>query len=255
MAQTAAQIVSLSCAIAKTPGMIVQAGQLLNVVLQELCQTYDFDVAKKTVFGTFNTSLVALLGDSVYGSGPYPLPADYLRAEIGDVFWTLPNTGVKYPLIPIDLAEFDVAVQQAGLQNYPSFFCTDMSPNDAVQQGDTSGAPTFYIYMPPSGNYPYTIRYRSQMPDIATPESSTTVPWFPNQNYLITRLAGELMKISDDERAPRFLGEGPDGAQGILDRYLKLKDDKSNRSQSVKLDRRQFGPSFSNLPNTKLVGW
>lgn len=254
MAQTATQICFLARTIAKLPGMAAQSGQLLNVVLQELCQTYDFDVAKKTVFGNFNMSLVAPLGDSIYGSGPYPLPADYLRAEIGDVFWTLPNTGVKYPMIPIDLAEFDVAVQQAGLQNYPSFFCTDMSPNDSTQQGGT-GAPAFYVYMPPSGNYPYTIRYRAQMADIDTPETSAVVPWFPNANYLITRVAGELMKISDDERYVSFLGEGPEGAQGILNRYLKLKDDKSNRATTVKLDRRRFGQSFSSLPNTKVVGW
>lgn len=253
MAQSAQQLVSLACQIAKVPGMTSQAGSLLNVILSDLCDTYDLAVAKRTVFGNFNTSLVADLGDSIYGSGPYPLPEDYLRAD--EVWWTLPNTGVKYPLIPVELAEFDVAVQQAGLQNYPTFFCTDMSPNDAVQQGDADGAPAFYIYMPPSGNYPYTIRYYSRMPDITAPESSATVPWFPNQAYLVTRLAGELMRISDDDRCQSFLGDEPWGAQGILNRYLKLKDDKSNRAQTVKLDRRRFGSSMGNLPNTKLVGW
>lgn len=254
MAQSAQQIVTLACQIAKVPGMTSQAGSLLNVILSDLCDTYDLAVAAKTVFGNFNTALVALLGDSRYGSGPYPLPADYLRATVDDVWWTLPGTGVKYPMIPIDLAEFDMAVQQAGMQNYPTFFCTDMSPNDSTQQGGT-GAPAFYVYMPPSGNYPYTIRYQARMADIATPESSAAVPWFPNQAYLITRLAGELMRISDDDRYRSFLGDGPEGAQGILNRYLKLKDDKSNRATTVKLDRRRFGSSNANLPNTKLVGW
>lgn len=255
MARTYAQIVALACQIAKTPGMTSQAGQLLAVILDDLCQTYDFEAAKKTVFGNFNPSLVALLGDSIYGSGPYPLPADYLRAVIGEVWWTLPGTGVKYPLIPIDLAEFDVAVQQPGLQNYPTFFVTDLSPNDSVQQGDATGAPAFYTYMPPSGTYPYTIRYYSTMAVPANPETDTTVPWFPNQSYLITRLAGELMRIADDDRMASYLGDGPEGAQGILNRYLKNKDDKSNRAQMVKLDRRLFGASISTLPNTKIVGW
>lgn len=255
MALTAAQIINLACQDASTPGMTSQAGQIMNMVLSDLCQTYDFDAAKKTVFGNFDVSLSAPLGDSIFGSGPYPLPADYLRADYGEVWWTLPSTGVKYPMIIIDLYEFDMAVQQAGLQNYPSFFCTDMSPNDATQQGDATGAPAFYVYMPPSGNYPYTIRYRAQMPDIATPETSAAVPWFPNQSYLRTRIAGELMRISDDERMKAFLGDGPEGAQGILNRYLKLKDDSSNRAMTVKMDRRRFGSRFSDLKNTKLVGW
>ena len=252
---TAAQIVNIACQIAKVPGYTTQAGVLLNSILSDLCQTYDFDAAKKTVFGNFNTQLVATLGDSIYGSGPYPLPADYLRAIPGEVWWTLPGTGVKYPLICIDLAEFDVAVQQAGLQNYPTFFVTDMSPNDSIQQGDATGAPAFYVYMPPSGNYPYTIRYRAAMPDITDPATSATVPWFPNTAYLIARLSGELMRITDDERMASYLGMGPEGAQGILTRYLKMKDDKGDRAQMVKLDRRLFGASISTLPNTKVVGW
>jgi hypothetical protein len=45
------------------------------------------------------------------------------------------------------------------------------------------------------------------------------------------------------------------GAQGILNRYLKLKDDNSNRAKTIKLDRRQFGRAYNTLPNTKLIGW
>ena len=63
------------------------------------------------------------------------------------------------------------------------------------------------------------------------------------------------MRITDDERSDRFLGDGPAGAQGILRRYLELKDDSSNRAKTVKLDRRQFGRKFSTLPNTKTIGW
>lgn len=252
MALTAQQIVSLATQMAKAPGMVVQAGQLLNSVLQELCQTYDFQLARKTFYFVFQPGLTAIVGNSIYGSGPYPLPADFLRCQDEKaVFWTL--LGVPYPMVPIDLSEFDMAVQQAGQNSYPYWFCTDMSLGDEAQQGNAT--PVAYVYPPPSGAYPVTVRYFAQMPDIAAPETSAQAPWFPNSNYLITRLAGELMKLTDDSRWQAFLGEGPEGAQGILREYLKLKDDKSNRTATVKMDARRFGPTFSRLPNTKRVGW
>ena len=65
-----------------------------------------------------------------------------------------------------------------------------------------------------------TLRYFCQMPDIATPETSALIPWFPNQTYLVTRVAGELMRATDDSRMSDYLGEGPEGAGGILNRYL-----------------------------------
>jgi hypothetical protein len=111
------------------------------------------------------------------------------------------------------------------------------------------------VYPPPSGNYSASIRYYSQMPDINTPETSSVVPWFVFQNYLVTRLAGELMKLADDTRAQEYLGEGPNGAQGMLNRYLKLEGNRSDRAQMVSLDRRLFGSPMSKLPNTKTIGW
>lgn len=238
MALQAQQIVTLACQIAKVPGFTSQGGQMLNMILADLAETYDFDVAR----GKANFNFVADNG-SGNGTGPYTLPADYLRADPDDVFWTL--QGVQYVMTNIDLAEFDAQVEQAGLASYPYWYATDMSQSP----------PVMFVYPPASGAYPVTVRYRRQMPDIAIPETSTTIPWFPNTDYLVTRLAGEIMKITDDERTATFLGEGPDGAQGILNRYLKLKDDSSNRSKHVRLDRRRFGPRFSSLPNTKTVGW
>lgn len=41
----------------------------------------------------------------------------------------------------------------------------------------------------------------------------------------------------------------------MLARYLKMKDNKTNRGQTVKLDRRRFGSRYDNLPVTKTVGW
>ena len=242
----AQQIVAQACAMVGVPGYLTLAGQQLNYILQDLCQTYDIDQAK----GTYNFNFQpGLLTDSVYenitpGGGPYPLPADYLRAVDEKSFvWFL--QGVPYPMIPCDLSEYDNLVQQAGLQSYPYIAATDMSQSP----------PTMVVWPPASGSYPVQIRYRRQMPDIATPETSTTVPWFPNTTYLVTRLSGELMKIADDLRWKDFLGDGEWGAQGVLRRWLLLCNDASDRAQTVKLDRRIFKSPFSRLPNTKTIGW
>ena len=55
MPLTAAQICTKAASIARVPGFTSQAGDYLNVVLSELCQNYDFDVAKQTYSFTFNT--------------------------------------------------------------------------------------------------------------------------------------------------------------------------------------------------------
>lgn len=233
MALTAQQIVALSTQIAGAPGFVQQAGQLLNMILSDLCQTYDLAVAQTVTTITLGAT-----------SGPYPLPSDYLRNVGEDDVWFTYN-GVKYPLVPIDYAEYTLLVQQPGMNSLPSQFATDM----------TVSPPNLFVWPPPNGAYPLTIRYQRQMPDIATPETSAVVPWFPNQAYLKTRLAGEVMQITDDERASAFLGESDTGAQGLLKRYLNLKDDRTNRAETVKLDRRTFGPVFNKLPNTKTIGW
>lgn len=247
MALTAAQIVNLCCQQAKVPGYATQAGQLLNYILADLCQTYDFDVAKGTYVFNFSTNQAPnpeLYPNVLTGGGPYPLPPDFLRmVDDKDAMWFL--LGVPYPMIPCDLSEYDNLVQQAGLQSYPYILATDMSQSP----------PNLLIYPPASGNYQAMIRYRRQMPDIVTPETSSVVPWFPNQQYLTTRLSGELMRISDDERAQVWLGDGDIGAVGILRKYLQMKDDDTNRAKHVTLDRRQFGRRYSTLPNTKAIGW
>ena len=230
--------------MAKTPGMISQAGQLLNSILSDLCQDYDFDLAKGTYNFTLNPGLAPPANSPVVaGSGPYPMPDDFLRADYKDFFWT--NQGVPYFPVALDPAEFDSTVQQAGNQSYPYWYTVDMS---AVPPG-------LYLFPAPSGSFPAFMKYRRQMPDIATPETSATVPWFPNQNYLITRLTGEMCKLADDDRWQAMLSEGEHGAAGILNRYLKLVDDHSTRSRTVKLDRRRFGSNYNTLPNTKVIGW
>lgn len=251
---TAAQIVARACEIAKVPGFVQQGGQYLNMALAELCQTYNFQSARRTYYFNMNPGLTSLVGGYVAGSGPYDMPADYLRAQDGNaMFYYI--SGVPYRVTPVDLSEFNMLVQQLGLQAYPTLFAVDMSPLDAVQQGVDPGVPQGYLWPPPSGAFATTLLYYCQMPGIDTPETSAVVPWFPNQTYLVTRVAGELMRSTDDDRMAQFLGEGPDGAQGILKRYLKLVDDKQNRAETVKLDPVRFGRGTHNLPLSKFIGW
>ena len=243
MALTASQIVTRAYSQAKSKGALAVAGQYLNAVLQELCQTYDFDVARKTYVGNFNpqSTTTAAYPNNTPGSGPYALPSDYLRVDKREAMWFL--NGVPYPMIASDLWEYDAKVQQAGMQSYPLIFATDLS----------ASPPVFIVWPPASGTYQVMFRYRAQMPDIATPETSSVVPWFPQQNYLITRVAGELMKESSDTRWKDFLGEGNEGAQGILNRYLEMDNDTSDRAQTIDLDARRFGNNFSRAKNTKTI--
>jgi hypothetical protein len=249
---TAAQICTRSAQIAKCPGYTSQAGQSLNAILQELAQTYDFDTTSLIATGTFNLSQVSGPGNQyIAGCGPNPLPANYLRAKNNEVIYYI--QGVRYVMINLDEAEFDLLVQTAGYNSYPTNFYVDLGPVA------TGAVPNMYVWPPASGAYPWTVRYFPQMADITTPETSATVPWFPLQTYLITRLAGELMRDTDDDRAAIYLGDssqgGVIGAQAILNKYLKMKDDPEGRVKTVTLDRRRFGPAFNGLKNTKLVGW
>lgn len=255
MAQTAAQIVANALLIAKAPGYVTYAGQMLNAILQELAQTYDFETTVKVLSSTFVLTGPSGPGSQyIAGCGPNPMPSDYLRAKNNEAIFYI--QGVRYVMINLEQDEFDRLVQTTGFQSYPTFFYVDLAPRNAA----VPGVPNMYVWPPASGAYSFTVRYYPQMSDIATPESSATVPWFPLQTYLITRLAGEMMRFTDDERAQVYLGDakrdnGFMGAAALLKRYLEMKDDPEGRVQTVQLDRRRFGPAFNGLKNTKIIGW
>jgi hypothetical protein len=210
----------------------------LNSILSDLAQTYDFALARTNTTIVFNSG-------GISGSGPYPLPADFLRALPDGVFFIL--NGITYYLTPIDLDEYDSLPQTQGFMSYPSSYTTNMELTP----------PTLLVWPPASGSYVTTIRYYKQPADIATPESSSSVPWFPNTDYLTTRLAGELMKLTNDDRVDKFLvdtgRENDMSAPAILRRYLKMKDDRESRAQTVRHDPRVFSRGTAGLKNTKKV--
>jgi hypothetical protein len=241
MSLTAAQIVTLANQAAHTPAFTSQAGQKLNAILQELCQTYDVAQARNIFTFSFTTGPTA--------TGPYNLPTDYLRTQNGKQFYLY--NGQPYFMTRIELWEYDALIQQPGFMDFPRNFTVDTS----------TSPPQEFVWPPASISVPVTVRYFRQMPDIVTPETSNVVPWFPFTQYLITRLTGEMMALADDDRAADFLtddGEkNPQGAGVLLRRFLNMKDDPEGRTKTVELDRRRFSTQaqWNRLPNTKSIGW
>jgi hypothetical protein len=129
---TAGQIIAEAGQRAKVPGYVTQGLQNLNAVLSDLCQHYDFALARGTFNFNFNPTLATM-----YGSGPYPLPLDYLRTSgssgstgASRSAWYLYPTpafpsGQPMYMTPIDLAEFD-GYPQFPNQSLPELWATDM---------------------------------------------------------------------------------------------------------------------------------
>jgi len=237
----AQQIVTLACAIARVPNMLAFGGQMLNMILADLAQTQDMDLCR----GKFTFNFTADSGNG-NGAGPYPLPLDYYRHTNDGVFFTV--NGVPYNLINITQAQYDALVITSGLENYPTVFTTDISPLTA----DPPSPPLMFVWQPANGAYPVTVRYYKYLPDIVSPETSTSVPWFPNQQYLIDQLSVQMMKIADDDRVQGMSGL----AQGELLKFMQMQaQDNEGRPNTVGLDRRKFGYSWDRLKDTKTVGF
>ena len=219
MALTSAQIITRVCAICKAPGFITQAGQYLNSNLDDLCQTYDFDYIRKVY--SFPVSSA---------SAVYPMPTNYLRARFcyynvnGTIFWVDQIPYEKYLTL----------FQGPGVSNYPYNFATDISATPA----------NLYFYPPPAVSVTMNVGYQPRMTDITTPETSSAIPWFLDQRYLITKISADLMQETDDDRADRFHAR----AAEMLRNILSMDDDKEGYARTVKLDPSTFKNNNSNRP-------
>lgn len=219
MPLTSAQIISRACTIAKVPGYTVQAGIYLNMVLSSLCQEYDFDFIKKTQ--TISLSVAA----------GYDLNSDHLRTK--EVFYSV--NGAIFYLFQIPIETYHSLFIGPGVSNYPNKYAVDVSTTPY----------TILFYPPPSITQDVTVNYYPQMADIATPESSSTIPWFTNQEYLLVKVAALLMRETDDDRQPIFDRQAAD----ILDKFLTMKDDKEGFSDTIKLSRERFRTGQTQNPN------
>jgi hypothetical protein len=113
--------------------------------------------------------------------------------------------------------------------------------------------PNAYIWPGASGNFPAFLRYQRRMPNIT---DFSRVPWFEGDGYLIMELASRLCQTSGDDRTIKL----HTAAEERMSQYLKLKDDLTDRAQTVQLDMNRFNPggpnrNWNSLPNTKGIGW
>lgn len=224
---TSAQIVSLACQIAKCPGFTQQGGQQLNLVLNDLVLHRDLKMNRK------QGSIAIQIGSN----GPFALPTDYLRTY--DLFYTVNN--FPYFLFPLSQEQYDALFKDPSIANYPYAYATDLT-NQATQ-----GACSLFIFPQSTSALTMTHRYMLNRSDIATPENSATVPWFPDQDYLIHATATRLMKITDDGRYDKFVADG----ETMLRIHLIEDGDEQQVVKAIKLDPQRFHMNRSLRP-TKL---
>ena len=218
----AQQIVTLACQIAKCPGFIQQGGQFLNMTLEDLWLHRDLKENRVTEFITVQAN----------NYGPFTLPQNYNRTY--DMFFEQNN--LPYFLNPISTQEYDAEFKDPSIANYPYEFMTLLYDETTALNQNPPSAGQLFIYPQSSGQIVLTHRYMVRQPDIVTPETSTVIPWFPDQDYLITATAARLMQVTDDTRRPEFLKE----AATMLGIHLIMEGDEQQVVKSVKLDPRRF---------------
>lgn len=226
---TAQQIVTDACMIAKCPGMTSLGGRSLNLVLDDLSLHRNLKV--NLVTGT----ITATAGST----GPFTLESAYLRTY--DLFFYV--TGYPFFLNQCSLKESDAEVQGL-MEQYPYEFATDLSPQATGNPG------LLYIYPSNSTTLALTHRYYLEQPVIVTPETSSTVPWFEDVDYLVTATAARLMRITDDTRYDKYMQD----CDRLLEKHLMTEGDEQQVVKEVQLDPRRFKAGGGNRP-TKLQPW
>lgn len=213
---TAQQIVADACTIAKAPGFIAIGGRQLNLVLNDLCLHRDLKMLRKQE--TINIT--------VGSNGPFALQTDYLRTY--DLYYTVNN--FPYFLYPISQEQYDRIFKDPSIANYPYSYATVLTSQQ------TQAAGQLYIYPQSNTALALTHRYMVNMPDIATPGTSASTPWFPDQDYLIHATATRLMKITDDSRYREFVADG----ENMLRTHLIMEGDEQQVVKEIRLDPQRF---------------
>lgn len=219
------QICTLAAQVAKGPGFLSQAGMFYNNLLEKLVNERNLKINRVT----------ASIAITVGSYGPFNLEADYLRTY--DLFYPMPsttsvpgNTGLTTFLTPRTLKQWDAEFKDLSMANYPYEFATDLSPQA------TGGVGLLYIYPQASGTLTLTHRYMIKRADIATPETSTANPWFPNTDYLVKATAARLMMLTGDDRQKDF----EDSAEEMLRPYLIMEGDEQETVHNIVLDPARF---------------
>ena len=226
------QIVTLACQIAKCPGFAQIGGQFLNMTLEDLWLHRDLKINRVTESITVQAN----------NFGPFTLPLNYLRTY--DLFFEQNN--LPYFLNPISTEEYDQEFKDPSIANYPYEFMTILVDETTALSTNTAGQ--LFIYPQSSGQIVLTHRYMVKQPDIVAPENSAVIPWFPDQDYLITATASRLMQITDDTRRDKFIED----SLRMLRIHLIMEGDEQQVVKSVRLDPRRFH-SNRTLKPTKLT--
>jgi hypothetical protein len=227
MPLTAAQIVADACTIASAPGYVAIAGRQLNLVLNDLVMHRNLKV-------NLVSTTISVPPNS---NGPFNLETNYLRTY--DLFYLVSSE--PFFLNTCSLKEYDAEDQQAGLSSYPYEWASDLSP---VASGNPG---LLYIYPQSSQTVLMTHRYYLNQPDIVAPQGSTVVPWFSDQDYLVTATAMRIMRFTNDERYEQFQID----CERLLMKHLLTEGDEQQVVKEVQLDPRRFRISGSSRP-TKL---
>lgn len=221
---TAAQICTKAAQLAKAPGFTSQAGQDLNLTLTDLVLHRNLKMLRKQ--GTISVTAAS--------NGPFALPSDYLRTY--DMFYTVNNW--PYFLNPMSQEQFDQLFKDPSVANYPLWYATDLTNQQ------TQAACSVRIWPQSTTALSLTHRYMVNMPEITTPETSTTVPWFPDQDYLVHATATRLMKVTDDGRYDKFVADG----EALLLKHLLMEGDEQAVVKEVRLDPQRFHSSRALRP-------
>src|SRR5450631_627061 len=170
---TAAQLCTMACQDARKAGSTGTgfspiAGQKLNLILNKLCLRHDLPANVLPFILTLSGNPQGPAGwvGEQPGIGPYALPASYLRMAQDEVVYSF--QGAPQRMVNVDLSEIDLAGMLQLNTNYPTSFATDVG----------TAPPSLYVWPAPSGAIVLNFRAYILQPDITTPETSSTVPWF-----------------------------------------------------------------------------
>ena len=128
---------------------------------------------------------------------------------------------------------YDQEFKDPSISNYPYEYATDLSTQAQTASG-TAGQ--LYIYPQSSGLLQLTHRYMVAQPEITSPESSSTVPWFIDQDYLVKATTARLFDLVDDDRATKYDQE----LEMMLRTHLIMQGDEQGTVHQVALDPKRF---------------
>ncbi len=221
--------------------MVGIAGQMLNIVLEDLVLNRDLKVNRVT-------QILTILPGAY---GPFQLEPDYLRTY--DMFYPMPasgggtSSGITIFLDPITMEQFDAEFKSPSVSNYPYEFATDLSSQNQTfdVNGVLTSAGAAFIYPQSSGTIQITHRYMKNQPSIANPQTSSATPWFAYTDYLVQATAGRMMGVTGDDRHDAYMAQ----AEQMLRPYLIMgSTDEQQAVHNIRLDPRHFRSSRGTKP-------